>query len=155
MMLGKTLLCWLFGLLKIPLIFYVRPRVISADTDHCEVKVPLTRRTKNHWKSMYLGALAIGADLAGGLILMEIIKASHEKVSFIFKDFTANFLKRPEADVHFLCKEGHKIRQAVEETIKTRDRVNTTINIIATTPTLNTDSPVATFAITLSLKAGN
>ncbi|MBI2083502.1 MAG: DUF4442 domain-containing protein [Deltaproteobacteria bacterium] len=153
MMLGKTISCWLFGLLKIPLIFYVRPRVISANTDHCEVKIPLTRRTQNHWRSMYLGSLAIGADLAGGLILMEVIKSSHEKISFIFKDFTANFLKRPEADVHFICKEGHKIRQAVEETIKTRDRVNTTINIMANTPKLSGEVPVATFAITLSLKA--
>ena len=129
MMLRKTISCWLFGLLKIPLILYVRPRVIQVDNDRCEVKVPLTRRTRNHWKSMYLGALAIGADLAAGLILMEVIKGSHEKVSFIFKDFTANFMKRPEADVHFICKEGHKIRQAVEETIQSRDRVNATINI--------------------------
>ena len=94
----------LFGISKVPLIWYCRPKVIKHTQKEIEVKIPLKYRTKNHLGSMYFGVLAVGADITGGFLAMDSIIKSSRKVALIFKDFKADFLKRPEGDVHFFCK---------------------------------------------------
>jgi acyl-coenzyme A thioesterase PaaI-like protein len=143
-----------FGLTKIPLIFFVGPTVVRLDDKECIIKIPLTRRTKNHLRSMYFGVLATGADLAGGLVAMREIQNSKKKVALSFKDFHAEFLKRAEGDVHFVCKQVPEIKQFVQDVIKSGERMNFPIYIEAIVPTVGQD-PVATFTLTLSLKAKN
>jgi acyl-coenzyme A thioesterase PaaI-like protein len=149
----NTLALWGFGLTKIPLIAVVRPSILRIDEEVCEIKIPLNYFTKNHMGSMYFGVLAIGADLAGGLMAMEQIRRSKKKVQLLFKDYKANFLKRPEADVHFICQDGEKIKRQLAETIKTKQRVTRPIRIIATVPKISGEEPVAEFELGLSLKA--
>ena len=122
------------------------------DANRCEVKIPLNYRTRNHVKSMYFGALAVGADLAGGLFVMEAIKASKKNVGFIFKDFKADFLKLAKGDVHFHCTEGAKVKAVVNECLRTKKRANRTVNMWATTPSVSGDEPVCKFTLTISVK---
>ena len=149
----NTLYLRTFGLFKVPLIFSVRPTVEKLTNDHCEIRIPLNYWTRNHLKSMYFGTLAIGADCAGGLLAMDAIRRKKKKVSIVFKDLHADFLKRPHADVHFTCKDGPAVQKAVDETLRTKKRVNLPVHIIATTPKKSKDEPVAKFTLTLSLKA--
>ncbi len=137
---------------NIPLLFMVNPSVLAVDAKRCEVKIPLTRMTRNHVKSMYFAVLAMGADLAGGVILLEAIKRSKAKMGFIFKDFTADFVKRAEADVHFICEEGDKVQKLVAEAIRTKKRTNVTVNMFATTPKKTGNEPIAKFTLTMSVK---
>jgi len=153
MNLKQTLALRAFGLFKIPVLFYCRPSVMHIDDNEAVVKIPLRRRTKNHLGSMYFGVLAVGADCAAGLLAMHRIRQSGKKISLVFKDFKAEFLKRPDADVHFVCREGSAVQKLVEETIRSGERVHQTLEIIATTPQLSGDEPVARFELTLSLKA--
>ena len=92
----------LFGLTRIPLIFYCRPKVVSISDTRLEVKIKLNRRTKNHLNSMYFGVLSVGADVTGGFLAMKFIRESQSEIALIFKDFHADFLKRAEGDVHFI-----------------------------------------------------
>ena len=140
-----------FGLLKVPLIWLCRPKVIEHTDERIEVVIPLRRRTKNHLGSMYFGALAVGADVTGGFIAMDPIKESGRQIQLIFKDFKADFLKRPEGDVHFYCNDGLAIRELVEKTVETGERHNYKMNIEAIVPSLSKDV-VAKFELTLSLK---
>ena len=149
----ETLKTWLFGLEKIKMIFWLKPRIIELTKERCEVKIPLNWKTRNHVRSMYVGVLAAGADIAGGMFIMKTMEAMGAKVGFIFKDFHADFLKLALADTHFICTEGKEVRKAVEETIRTKQRVNKTIHIYATTPKLTGDEPVAKFLLTISVKA--
>lgn len=148
-----TLGLWAFALRKIPLIAFVRPSIIRVNDKECEVKIPLNYWTRNHLKSMYFGTLAVGADLAGGLMALTQIRKSKKNVQLVFKNFQAEFLKRPEADVHFYCGEGTQIKKQVQETIKTKKRVTRTLTIVATTPSISGEEPVAEFKLGLSLKA--
>lgn len=141
-----------FGLTKVPLIFYCRPSVIKLTEESTVIKIPFKRRNKNHLKSMYFGVLAVGADVAGGILAMDLIRKSGRKILLIFKDFKADFLKRPEGDTHFTCNDGLAIKKLIEETIKTGERVNMPLKITATVPKLFGDEPVAEFVLTLSLK---
>ena len=140
-----------FGFLKVPLIWYCKPKVLSISKDLVEVKIPLNRKTRNHVRSMYFGVLAVGADVTGAMIAMDIIKKSNRKINLLFKDFNADFLKRAEGDVHFICKDGKAVSDLVAQAIKTGERQNYKLKIIATTPKISNDI-VAEFELTLSIK---
>ena len=142
-----------FGLTKVPLIFYCRPKVVSLSNDSVTLKIPLLRRTKNHVGSMYIGALAVGADLSSALLALNIINQSKVKIIPIFKDLHADFLKRAEGDVHFVCNEGVKINNMIKEVLDKKIRVNGKINVTAYVPEKLADDPVAKFSLTLSIKS--
>ena len=147
-------LTWLlkfFGFTKVAMIFFCRPKVIYVDNNMLEIKIPLNRRTRNHVKSMYLGTLAVGADITGGFLAMPHIRKSNRKIVLLFKDFSAKFLKRAEGDVHFICNEGKAVESLVEEAIKTGERKNHTLKIYAKVPK-KSDDIVAEFDLTISIK---
>lgn len=141
-----------FGFRKIPLIFYVRPSVIELRNEKVVIKIPFRRRTRNHLRSVYFGALAVGADIAGGLIAWNLIRSSRQRVALIFKSFQADFLKRAEGDVHFTCTQGKEIAALVNEAIETGERVEKPVEVIATVPDKFGEEPVAKFVLMLSLK---
>ena len=141
----------IFGLTKIPLLWFCRPKIMHLDEKSVEIKIPLKRRTKNHLGSMYFGALSVGADITGGFLAMICIQNSKRKVALIFKDFKADFLKRAEGDVHFRCNQGSDIIRLVEKTIDSGQRENMIVNIDAYVPSIS-DDIVANFELTLSLK---
>jgi len=149
----ETLSLWAWSYVKIWTIWAVRPRVIKLTQEECEIVIPLNWATRNHLRSMYFGVLAIGADCAGGLLAMQAIRKKNHPISLVFKDFKAEFLKRPEADVHFICKDGKKTLDQVEEALKTGERVNRTVTVLAKTPSKTGEEVMARFELTLSLKA--
>ncbi|WP_447470192.1 DUF4442 domain-containing protein [Vibrio harveyi] len=142
----------LFGFSKVPLIWLCRPKILAIDDQHVEVRIPLRRRTKNHLNSMYFGALAVGADVAGGFLAMSKAQEQGERISLAFKGVTAEFLKRPEGDVHFVCHDGPLIDEMLRMTLETGERINRDVKITALCPSINGDEPMAEFSLTLSIK---
>lgn len=146
---GETLKIWLFGLTKIRLLFFTRPRVLELNERQCAIYIPLLRRNRNHLRSMYFGVLAVGADVAGGLIAMEAIRKMGNQVSLVFKDFQADFLKRPMSGVTFTCTCGEEIQRLVQKAINSSERENMPVPVIAKD---KEGEEVARFVLTLSLK---
>lgn len=101
---------------------------------------------------MYFGALCVGADLAGGLHGFYHAAQKQLKFSLVFKSFQAQFLRRPEADVYFICQEGTKVKAMLEESQKTRERVTQPIQIRAYTDYPGLTELVAEFVLDLSVK---
>jgi len=124
---------------------------VNISDTRLEVKIRFNRRTKNHLNSMYFGVLSVGADVTGGFLAMKLIHESQSKISLIFKDFHADFLKRAEGDVHFICEDGLAIQDLVKLTEQTGERQNLPVHITAIVPSIS-DEPVAKFILTLSLK---
>ena len=147
----NTLYLRYFGLTRIPLLFYVRPSVVEKSARRVVIRIPLKRRTKNHHGSMYFAALAMGADVAVGLLAVELIGRQDKQISFIFKDFNAEFYRRATADVHFSCDQGEAIAELVKNAAMSTQRLELPLIAIATVPSEN-DEPVARFRLTLSLK---
>jgi hypothetical protein len=129
----------------------VRPSVVEKSDERVIIKIPLSRRTKNHQGSMYFAALAIGADCSVGLLAVELINRQKQRISFIFKDFNAEFYRRATADVFFSCDQGREIAELVEKARLSTERVELPLNAIAA-EAAETDEPVARFRLTLSLK---
>ena len=141
-----------FGLLNIPLVFWVSPVVEELSARRCEVRVPLCWRTRNHLGSMYFGVLATGADITAGLIAFDLGSRSRPRVDIVFRDFRAQFVRRPTSDVTFACEDGGAIRDAILDAAETGTRRNLGVRVTATTAGRDGREEVARFEMTLSLK---
>lgn len=140
---------WLMGVVKIPMIAYVRPRLQTIDSELALVKIKLRRRTKNHLKSMYFGALSVGADVAAGLHAFYFAEQAGERVSFAFKSMRAEFIMRATTDVYFLSKDGPLVEKTFQEAVKTGERQNRTVIVEARN---TNDEKVAIFEMEISVK---
>lgn len=140
---------FLLGFFKIPMIWYVKPRLLELNEERVKVKIRLRRRTKNHLNSMYFGALAVGADVAAGIFAFYFAELLGKKVSFAFKGINGNFLKRAESDIVFVCEEGNLVQKAMDLSLESGERVNETVKVIA----YNTyNEAVAEFDMIVSVK---
>jgi hypothetical protein len=104
---------------------------------------------------MYFGALAVGADLAGGLHGFYHSLQKQYKVSLVFKSFHAQFLRRPESDVYFVCSEGALVESMIQESKTTGQRVTKPIQIKAFTDYPSLIEEVASFTLELSVKVSS
>lgn len=141
-----------FTKLNIPLVSWVRARIIELDEEGAVLRIPLTYRTKNHLKSIYFGVLMTGADVVAGVMTMYSIRQSGKNVSMVFRDCYGEFHKRADGHVHFTCMDRKAIEDAIEETISSKDRVNLPLTVNATVPEKHGNTVVASFRMTLSIK---
>ena len=149
----ETLAVRLWALRNVFLLYFVKPSIVEVNENRCEIRIPLNWRTRRRdIGAMYLGTLCMGADVASGLIAFHLMRTRRLRVSFIFKDLRAEFLKRAEDDVHFSCDDGANVVALVERALQSGEREETTVNVIARVPKKLGEEPVARFAMTLSVK---
>lgn len=150
--LKSTLFLRIFSFFKIPLLGWVRPRIIEVNDKETRLLIPLSHRTKNHLGVMYFGSLAMGAEAAVAVQAVMQIRKSKKKVDFLFKDFHADFLKRAEGDVHFISNQGDEVRALIDEAILKKERLSKTFRSFAIVPSINPDEIIGEFKVTLSVK---
>lgn len=139
------------SVLKLPLLAFCTPRVVRLDDQRSEVKVRLDLRTRNHLGVMYFGALAMGAELSIALQAIESIRQSKQRIDFIFKDFKADFLKRADGHVHFICEEAPGVAKLISKAAQSPDRFEETFEGYAVVEGKETE-PVMKYKLTLSVK---
>ena len=146
----------LYAWIKIPLIGFCSPSLVELTDTRLALKIPLGYRTRNHLKSMYFGALAIGAEMS--IVLIAVLKIKEhtdgggDRIDFVFKDFKINFLKRPDGDVHFISDEIKTVVDQISEAKNSTERINRTMKGYAVVPSINPLERVAEFELTLSVK---
>jgi acyl-coenzyme A thioesterase PaaI-like protein len=151
MLFRQTAIIRLFAL-RVPALLFLGPRVLELDEEGCAVKIPLGWRSRNHVGSMYFGALCAGADLAGALHAIHVVRERRSKVVVLFKDFRAEFLKRADGDVVFRSREGRRVADAVRQADQSGERITIPVEVVATVPARYGDEPVARFTLGLSMK---
>ncbi|EEZ96120.1 conserved hypothetical protein [Legionella longbeachae D-4968] len=134
------------------MIGYLKPRIIKLNNTEIVIRLPLKRRSRNHLNSMYFGALSVGADLAGGLHGFYHATQKQCQISLAFKSFQAQFLRRPESDVYFVCSEGALVETMIQESKNSGERVTKPIHIKAFTDYPTLQEVVADFILELSIK---
>ena len=150
---NSTAMVRLWALRNVFLLWLVGPKILELTNERCVVRVPLNWRTRRRdIHAMYLGTLCMGADVAAGLISFKLVQEQKAKVSFIFKDLKAEFLKRAEGDVVFTNNDGAIVQELMRRTFETGERQEATVHVVATVPSKLGDEPVARFELTLSVK---
>lgn len=139
---------FLFGLFKIRLIGYCRPQLLEVTEEHIKIRIRLNRRTRNHVGSLYLGVMSIGADLASGFLAFYLLEMMGLKAAPVFGSMKAEYLKRAEGDVIFICSEGPAIQKMIDASVQTGERSTQSVRISA----MCLGEEVATFDMGLSFK---
>lgn len=139
------------SIVKVPLLAACTPQVVELSDQKTAIKVRLDWRTQNHLGVMYFGALAMGAELSIALKAIEQIRISKKQIDFIFKDFRAEFLKRADGHVHFVCEQADKVSAMVQKSLGSDDRLSETFEGYAFVPESGTE-PVMKYWLTLSMK---
>src|SRR5262249_6584865 len=129
-----------------------RPTVVESSDERCEIRIPLSWRTRNHLGSMYFGALFIGADTAAALMAMKAVGGRAKRFSILFKDAQAEFFKRAEADVHVTCEQSRETANLTRKAAASGERESLPIHVVATFPKVFGSEPVASFTLMLSVK---
>ena len=140
---------FLMGRFKIPLIGYTKPQLIAINDESVKVTVQLKRRTRNHLNSMYFGALAIGADVAGGIHAFYYAEQHQKDIAFAFKGMSCEFHQRAESDCTFVSEDGKKVEAAILASIASGERVNETTKVSVFN---EQQELVATFELIISVK---
>ena len=140
---------WLFGLVKIPMIAFCRPKIVVWDEQKVVIRIKRSRKTNNHLKSMYFGALMVGADLAAGMHAFAYSSTGNQKISLAFKSCSAQFLQRPETDVYFTAESGILVQEMIQKSMLSQQRVNEMITVYVSD---ESGQEVAVVTMELSLK---
>ncbi len=148
----KRLSLSLYFFWKIPMIAYVCPRIEELGPERCIIRIRLRRRTRNHVGSMYLGAIAVGADLAAGLLALAGTQEKGKTVVPIFKTFQADFLRRVETDALFICEAGEKVKKLVDKALETGERATGDIEVLLRAADHPDEAPLARMILGLSVK---
>lgn len=138
------------SLFKVPLLGICSPKVIELSEEKAVVELPHKFLTKNHVGSMYFGALAMGSELSIALRLLDRMQREKVPVSFIFKDFSCEFLKRAETDVQFVTEQVKSIDELIDRANSNPDRQNGTFEGYAISA--KTKEKLMTYKITISMK---
>lgn len=150
---STTKLNWLIkgtSLARVPLLAFCNPKLLSVDPA-AKVELPLNFVTKNHFRTMYFGALAMGAELSVATPILEAMFIQKKPISFIFKDFKCEFRKRADTSVVFEFSDVEESRHAVEEALRSGERLNKTFKGKAYS-TKDSANIFMTYEITISLK---
>jgi len=140
-----------YSALNIPLLAFVTPTVVESGNERSVVRIRLDRRSRNHLKVMYFGALAMGGELSIALRCLTAISESKQKIDFIFKDFSAEFLKRADGHVNFVCEEAAEVKALIEKAASSPERLEKKFNGYAIVPSKG-DEPVMKYTLTLSVR---
>lgn len=127
---AKRALFW-FGLLKVPLIFLVRPRIELISEHECCISIRKRWLTSNHLGSLYLGVFSIGADVCAGFLAYYIASKHQYKLSLAFKSLNIEFIRRGEKRVYFKTDSGDKIKNMLDECAQSKERITRDIRLIA------------------------
>jgi acyl-coenzyme A thioesterase PaaI-like protein len=147
----QTLRVRLFTLLKVPLIAWLRPVVEALDAERCVLRLPLTRRSKNHVGSMYVGALCTGAETCMAILLFQRIFDQKLPVVMVARTLDAEFLRRATGDVRFTCEGGATIEALMRRVMEGGEREEAEVTVLAHVREAGPE-PVARFRTVVSAK---
>ncbi len=108
-----------FLFFKLPSAFICGVRVKSIDADSCVATVKHRWINQNPFNSMYFAVQAMAAELSTGALVMLHIRESGKKISMLVANNKSNFTKKATGRIFFTCKDGHLIREAIQQTIAT------------------------------------
>ncbi len=108
-----------FLLAKLPSAFFTGVRLKTLEPNKAITTVKHRWINQNPFQSIYFAVQCMASELSTGILVIQKIQESGEKVSMLVTQQTGSFTKKAKGRIKFTCHEGHKIDQALQETLKT------------------------------------
>ena len=120
----------LYLLKNLPAAYFSGLKITDADPSACTVTIPYKWFTRNPFRSTYFACLAMAAELSTGALAMAHLYNRKDKVSMLVTGMNASFHKKATARTYFVCEDGNRLKDAIQQAIETRTGIS-----IATTST--------------------
>ena len=117
---------------KLPSAFLCGVRAKFIDDKHCKVSVKHRWINQNPFNSMFWAVQGMAAELTTGALVMSKIKASGKPISMLVVTNNAAFTKKATGRIIFICSDGHKVDEAIEQTIETGEGQSVWMNSVGT-----------------------
>ena len=140
----------LFLLYKLPAAFFSGVRVREISENKCITSVPFKWLTQNPFRSTYFASLAMAAELSTGVLALVQLHKRKPVVSMLVVKLEANYFKKAVGRIKFICEDGLRFREIIEETIAGGESRSL---VAKSTGTNEEREKVAEFFITWSFKA--
>lgn len=111
----------MFLLLRLPNAFFAGIRVRNIDEAGCEVTVPYKWFTKNPFRSTYFACLGMAAEMSTGALCLLHSYKRKPGLSMLVVKVDSEYFKKATGRTHFICEDGLKIRETIEQTVHTRE----------------------------------
>lgn len=105
----------LYLLTKLPSAFFSGVRVQYVDEEKCIVTIPYKWFSTNPFKSTYFACLSMAAEMSTGILAMSCIYERKPAISMLVVNMQANFVKKATGVTTFICEDGKRIQQMVDE----------------------------------------
>ncbi|SFU55285.1 protein of unknown function [Pustulibacterium marinum] len=117
-----------FLALKLPSAWLCGVRVQQISDEKCTTSVKLKWINQNPFKSMFWAVQGMAAELATGVLVMQAIQNSNQKISMLVASNSATFHKKAKGKIEFLAFDDHEIKTAITQTLATGEGQIFTIN---------------------------
>lgn len=134
---------------RLPAALFSGVRVLYADEEKCVVTVPYKWFSKNPFRSTYFACLSMAAEMSTGILSMAHLYECDPPVSMLVTRVMGDFTKKANTRTSFTCEDGSRIRQAIEDAIRTKESRTFHARSIGRNPQ---GDIVAQFEITWSFK---
>lgn len=126
---NRILVATVLGI-KLPLAFFAGLRVESCTTDRCAVSLPYGWRSQNPFRSIYFAAQCMAAELSTGALCFLATNSvpAPDSVSMLVTGVSATFSTKATSRTTFLCTDGPKLFEAIEQTLETGEGVQVVMN---------------------------
>jgi hypothetical protein len=137
---------------KLPSAYISGVRVISISDQQATAKVHHKWINQNPFRSLYWAVQGMASELVTGILVMKRIDESGKNISMLVTNQNGTFTKKATGKINFICKDGDKVKLAIDRTIATGEGQN----LIMTAEGFNEENEsVSKFEYEWSLKVKN
>lgn len=108
-----------FLLYKLPSAYFCGVRVKSISNKEAIATVKHSWINQNPFRSLYWAVQGMASELATGILVMKQIADSRKKISMLVINQKGSFSKKATGKIHFICKDGAIVKNAIEQAINT------------------------------------
>ncbi|MGB3774454.1 MAG: DUF4442 domain-containing protein [Leeuwenhoekiella sp.] len=108
-----------FLMLKLPVAWICGVRIKELTKTSCTTSVKYKWINQNPFNSMFWAVQGMAAELSTGALIMDQINEQKVKISMLVANNKANFSKKATGRINFICTEGSKIVEALENALQT------------------------------------
>jgi hypothetical protein len=116
----------MFLFFKLPSAFFSGVRIEKISGSSCTVVIPYKWFSQNPFHSTYFACLAMAAELSTGALAMAHLYKRKEKLSMLVTGMNATFQKKATGRTYFVCDDGNRLRDAIQQAIETRNGISIT-----------------------------
>jgi hypothetical protein len=108
-----------FTLFKLPSAYFSGVRLKEITNETATVTVKHNWFNKNPFRSLYWATQGMASELATGVLVIQGIEDSGEKISMLVRSQKGTFTKKATGRIRFICKDGAKVKSAIDQAIAT------------------------------------